>query len=85
MMWFAAGLLLFILEIVLRGYYWMSLGMGALVAGVALAYTQRPLWLVIIFAFTAIFVYVVMRRVAARWIVRDEHKHTTHHPGGEHV
>ena len=72
MLWFVAGLLLLVAELIWQRYIWMSLGMGALVAGISLEYIQRAEWQVLIMLISGIIVFLVMRYIDSKWIVRKE-------------
>ncbi|MCD4830034.1 MAG: hypothetical protein K8R90_11455 [Candidatus Cloacimonetes bacterium] len=89
MLWFAVGLLLLIAELFWRHYFCMSLGTGALVAGISLEYIQRAEWQALIMFATSIIVFFIMRKVNKKWINRgdepeiDDLNQPQH--GGNHV
>lgn len=76
MHWYVAGLLLLAAEIVWRKYIWMSLGIGALAAGISLEYIQRAEWQALIMLLTSAVVFLIMRRVDQKWITRRNAEQT---------
>jgi len=70
MLWFVAGLALLVVELFWRRYIWMSLGMGALAAGISLEYIQRAEWQLLVMLVFGTVVFMVMHRIDRKWITR---------------
>jgi len=66
MIWLGIGILCMIIEIFTPGFYFMSIGLGAILTGLASLIFSGTVWQILIFAFVTFIVFLFTRKLSKK-------------------